>query len=733
MTKIKYEKNKIEEIYAELEFENEKGAVERGTWDGNLEFLLSCLGYAVGLGNVWRFPYLCFKNGGGSFLVPYFLMLLVIGIPAFLMELHIGQYSAMGPSTVYAHLSPLFKGLGFANIFSQCFIGIYYNIIIAWTIHYLFSSFTADLPWQHCDNDYNDQFCFSISEYKECELMKLNKTFAGDVIYLNRTCITNPDLIENVRQNKVIWYGSQKVLDGHSSMKVKCVYINTTYCDPTVGAEYKISKLFDLPVHMRKSSSAQYFSRSVLAEADSIEPHNFTSISGNLVLSLLAAWFIVFLCCLKGIKSSGKVVYFTAIFPYVVLIILLVRAVTLPGASHGLYFYLVPQWSKLSSISVWEAAAVQIFFSLSIGGGGLITLSSYNTFHNNILKDTLIVCVGNCLTSFVAGFAIFSVLGFMAHELGVPVEDVAKGGTGLAFEAYPDLVTRLPVPTLWSILFFLMLFTLGLDSQFAIVETILTGILDYCPNLRPRKTMVVAGVCFLGFFVGLPFCCPGGSYLLDLVDYYAASWPFLFIALMEFIIVVYIYGYSTFIHDIFEMTRSRVVLRSKSIMSIFYCFLSPAAVLIILLASWWSFEPLKKGDYIYPSWANAVGWVIALTSILAVPTVSIFLLTKSWAQDYSLGIMGHLTNLWQHTEDWRHNALNNHAVDGDNSEYEYRMEGGRKVRIARTRWEDHCRTGADTSFVCSLDTFNREGFSNIFGKEIEKEKVRGRELLNQAF
>ena len=187
-------------------------------------------------------------------------------------------------------------------------------------------------------------------------------------VYFFRTCITNPDLIENVRQNKVIWYGSQKVLDGHSSMKVKCVYINTTYCDPTVGAEYKISKLFDLPVHMRKSSSAQYFSRSVLAEADSIEPHNFTSISGNLVLSLLAAWFIVFLCCLKvrpvmyfisndlmidyiqGIKSSGKVVYFTAIFPYVVLIILLVRAVTLPGASHGLYFYLVPQWSKLSSI-----------------------------------------------------------------------------------------------------------------------------------------------------------------------------------------------------------------------------------------------------------------------------------------------------------------------------------------------------------------------------------------------
>merc|ERR1711953_419315 len=315
--------------------------------------------------------------------------------------------------------------------------------------------------------------------------------------------------------------GSTKEIEiNGSKTMVPCIFTNISYCDETPGAEDTIEALFDIPVSLRKSSSGQYLSKEVLKESPTIEPADFGSPDWKLTLCLMAAWIIIFLCLIKGIKSSGKVVYLTATFPYVVLIILLIRAVTLEGASLGISFYLTPDFSRLADIKVWEAAAVQIFFSLSVAGGGLITLSSYNQFSNNVIRDTFIVCIGNCLTSVVAGFAIFSVLGFMAKELGVEVKDVVTSGTGLAFIAYPDLVTRLPGAPFWAILFFAMLFTLGLDSQFAIVETILSGVMDFQPSLRKYKTYLVGVICVIGFICGLPLTTRGGGYLLDLLDYY---------------------------------------------------------------------------------------------------------------------------------------------------------------------------------------------------------------------
>lgn len=136
---------------------------ERGNWTGRFDFLLSLLGYSVGLGNVWRFPYLCYNNGGGAFLIPFTVMLVIAGLPLMFMELSFGQYAALGPIAVYQRFCPLFKGLGVGMILVSAVVMLYYNVIIAWTIHYMFASLRAQLPWQTCDAAWS-----TICEYFVC-------------------------------------------------------------------------------------------------------------------------------------------------------------------------------------------------------------------------------------------------------------------------------------------------------------------------------------------------------------------------------------------------------------------------------------------------------------------------------------------------------------------------------------------------------------------------------------
>lgn len=178
---------------------------------------------------------------------------------------------------------------------------------------------------------------------------------------------------------------------------------------------------------------------------------------------------------------------------------LLARGVTLPGADEGIRYYLTPEWEKLKQTKVWIDAASQIFFSLGPGFGTLLALSSYNKFNNNCYRDALLTSSINCLTSFLAGFVIFSVLGYMAHVQNVHIKEVGLEGPGLVFIVYPEAISLMSGSTFWSIIFFTMLITLGLDSTFGGLEAMITALCDEFPNFigRRREKFVLVLLVFI--------------------------------------------------------------------------------------------------------------------------------------------------------------------------------------------------------------------------------------------
>ncbi|KAK2841396.1 hypothetical protein Q7C36_012975 [Tachysurus vachellii] len=529
---------------------------QREKWASKLDFLLSVAGGFVGLGNVWRFPYLCYKNGGGAFLIPYFIFLFGGGLPVFFLEVALGQFTSEGGITCWEKLCPIFTGIGYASIVIVSLLNIYYIVILAWGLYYLLQCLQRELPWARCRHSWNTPNCVE----------------------------------DTIRKNKTLWLSANI----------------TNFTSPVT----------------------EFWERNVLSLSSGID--EVGELKWDLALCLLAVWVICFFCIWKGVKSTGKVVYFTATFPFLMLIVLLVRGVTLPGAAEGIKFYLYPDLSRLQDPEVWIDAGTQIFFSYAICLGAMTSLGSYNKYKYNCYRDCLLLGCLNSGTSFVSGFAIFSILGFMAQEQGVAIADVAESGPGLAFIAYPKAVTMMPLPTFWAILFFIMLLLLGLDSQFVEVEGQITSLVDLYPSLLRkgyRREIFIAVICVISYLVGLTMVTNGGMYVFQLFDYYAASGVcLLWVAFFECVAVAWVYGADNFYDAIEEM----IGYRPNSWMKWSWMLITPVLCVGCFVFSLVKYKPLTYNKvYEYPDWSIGIGWCLALASMICIPMVVVVKIIQS--------------------------------------------------------------------------------------------------------
>ena len=586
-------KDKIKEQAPAPQVVNAAEEPARAEWGNHCEFFLSSLGLAVGLGNIWRFPYVCYSNGGGTFLLPYLLMLLIVGLPLFFMEMALGQYAGLSAPKIYARLAPGLKGMGYGMVTIPTVINFYYTVVMAYAFYFLFMGFTSTLPWGVCSNDYNSENCYSFIEADEC-----NST----ALFFNKTCMPTEIFCDD---------------HGFDSLEG-----NNTHCfDLSWNGTAKAVK----DIEQRVSGAEEFWYRQVLdvqvkytedgtvIDTEINSWSQWGSVNWKIAGCLLLCWTIVCLSLIKGVQSYGKVVYFTTLFPYIVLTTLLIYASTLPGFTTGLEFYLVPDWSKLGNLSLWNAAASQIFYSLGVSQGSQLLLSSYNGFKTNCHRDALLIGLCNSLTSIYAGLVVFGVVGFIAYKKEALVSEVVEAGPGLAFIVYPEAVSAMAAAPFFSFMFFFMLCLLAISSVCGSWEPLIASITDEFPSLRKKRVLVMIGSCTIAFLAGFPICFQSGVLLFQLMDARTAN-SVVLMSFLQLVTLSWFYGLDRFFVHIEEMG-----MKLPGFLKVYWrtCWtiITPFMIAFVTIYAWAYKEADFYLGYEYPPAVQFLGWCFELLAL----------------------------------------------------------------------------------------------------------------------
>ena len=490
---------------------------KRARWDSRLIFLFAAIGSAVGLGNLWRFPYLTYKFGGGAFLIPYLIILLAIGIPILILEFAIGQKMQKGAIGAFRGIDRRFAGIGVLTALI-CFVVVsYYAVVMGWSLVYMIGSVLSPLPW------------------------------AGN--------------------------------------------------------------------------SENFFLNNVLQRTDG--PREIGSLGIALLISLAAVWICIFFCVFKGVKSVGKVVLISMPLPFIMLLILFLRAITLDGALSGISYYIRPDFSLMLSADLWLAAITQVFFSLSIGMGVMVAYASFNSPKQGIGRNAFAVALADTGLSLLAGFVVFGVLGHMALVQNIPIDEVVQSGPSLAFIVFPEALSLLPFAAIFSLIFFFTLFILGLDSAFSLVEGVTTVVKDAWRKIS--VALVAFIVCSLGFLSGFLFITGAGIYFLDIIDHYVNSYLLIMVGILQCIAIGWIYGAQKMRDYVNSVSRLKI----GGWWNLCIKWIIPISLSLLVLNQLITDIRTPYGGY--PQWAQMIGWAIVIFGVTLVLSLALFSRRKSQA------------------------------------------------------------------------------------------------------
>lgn len=383
---------------------------KRENWSARSGFIIAAIGSAVGLGNIWRFPYVAYENGGGAFLIPYLVAIFAAGLPLLFLDYAVGHKYRKAPPTAYKKLMNA-ESLGWWQVMVTLIIGIYYASVLSWAGSYMFYSF---------------------------------------------------------------------------------------------GQQWG-------------SDTQGFFFNTYLQNGEGLQFGFVPTLFIGLVVVWAAVMFILYGGVRRGVELANKI-----FMPLLVVLftILVIQAVRLPGAVDGLNAFFTPNWEAMKNYKVWLAAFGHIFFSLSVGFGIMLTYASYLKTKTNMTGSGLVVALANSSFEILAGIGVFAALGFMAYSAGSSVEDVVSGGIGLAFIAFPKIISSMGAGgDLFGFLFFASLAVAGITSMVSILQVPIAAFQDKLDwSLKKSVTIIAGGSAVISTLL---FSTHSAITFVDIIDYFA--------------------------------------------------------------------------------------------------------------------------------------------------------------------------------------------------------------------
>ena len=401
-------------------------------WGSNVAFVLAMIGSAVGLGNIWRYPYVLYSNGGGAFYIPYLVAILALAIPFLILEYGVGYNYQSSFTKAIVKLKPKFEFYGWILPVIVFIMTVYYSTIIGWDGIYLFLSFFKG--WGADPNT-----------------------------YLNVNLLQATDSLSGV--------------------------------------------------------------------------FNFIPF---IAVFMLVGWFIVWFISHKNLDEGlGKVCEIFVPLLFVVMLFIVIFSLTLPGASIGLAELFNPDWSLLWHFDIWMAAFGQIFFSLSLGMGAGFTYASYTNDDIDLISSGLKVIFANCAFENFAALGVFSILGYMSLQSGVPVSEIVSQGTTLIFVAYPQVFNILgTVGLILGPVFFFTVYIAGITSMLSSFEVLSISIQNKFAFTRRKATLIL---CLVGGFASMVYATSAGGYILGIADIFVNNIVIIFSVFVECILFAWVF------------------------------------------------------------------------------------------------------------------------------------------------------------------------------------------------